>query len=127
MRIVFDDIKESLAPNFKGGEKSFASRAFSDGKNKMMKGRLMPGASIGMHRHEGNCEMIYVLEGSGKMLYDGSEERLSAGDFITVLRVMNIVLSMTATATLFLLQLCLLSRFLQLCACEIVGQNGFIV
>ena len=27
MRIVFDDIKESLAPNFKGGEKSFASRA----------------------------------------------------------------------------------------------------
>ena len=25
MRIVFDDIKESLAPNFKGGEKSFAS------------------------------------------------------------------------------------------------------
>ena len=40
MRIVFDDIKESLATNFKGGEKSFASRAFSDGKNKMMKGRL---------------------------------------------------------------------------------------
>ena len=40
MRIVFDDIKESLAPNFKGGEKSFASKAFSDGKNKMMKGRL---------------------------------------------------------------------------------------
>ena len=64
MRIVFDDIKESLAPNFKGGEKSFASKAFSDGKNKMMKGRLMPGASIGMHRHEGNCEMIYVLEHS---------------------------------------------------------------
>ena len=26
MRIVFDDIKESLAPNFKGGEKSFASK-----------------------------------------------------------------------------------------------------
>ena len=25
--------------------------------------------------------MIYVLEGSGKMLYDGGEERLSAGDF----------------------------------------------
>lgn len=74
-------IKESLAPNFKGGEKSFASRAFSDGKNKMMKGRLVPGASIGLHRHEGNCEMIYVLEGSGKMLYDGGEERLSAGDF----------------------------------------------
>lgn len=49
MRIVFDDIKESLAPNFKGGEKSFASRVYSDGKNKMMKGRLEPGASIGLH------------------------------------------------------------------------------
>lgn len=43
MRIVFDDIKESLAPNFKGGEKSFASRAFSDGKNKMMKAGLCRG------------------------------------------------------------------------------------
>ena len=62
MRIVFDDIKESLAPNFKRVEKSYASRVYSD-------------------RHEGNCEMIYVLEGSGKMLYDGGEERLSAGDF----------------------------------------------
>ena len=127
MRIVFDDIKESLAPNFKGGEKSFASRAYSDGKNKMMKGRLVPGASIGLHRHEGNCEMIYVLEGSGKMLYDGGEERLSAGDFHTVLRVMSIALSMTATATLCLLQLCQLSRFLQFCICEIVGQNGLVV
>ena len=127
MRIVFDDIKESLATNFKGGEKSFASRAFSDGKNKMMKGRLVPGASIGMHRHEGNCEMIYVLEGSGKMLYDGGEERLSAGDFHYCPDGQSIALSMTATATLCLLQLCQLSRFLQLCICEIVGQNGFVV
>lgn len=127
MRIVFDDIKESLAPNFKGGEKSFASRAYSDGKNKMMKGRLVPGASIGLHRHEGNCEMIYVLEGSGKMLYDGGEERLSAGDFHYCPTVMSIALSMTATATLCLLQLCQLSRFLQFCICEIVGQNGFVV
>ena len=60
MRIVFDDIKESLAPNFKGGEKCFASRAFSDGKNKMMKGRLMPGASIGMHRHDGNSDLVFI-------------------------------------------------------------------
>ena len=127
MRIVFDDIKESLAPNFKGGEKSFASRAFSDGKNKMMKGRLVPGASIGLHRHEGNCEMIYVLEGSGKMLYDGGEERLSAGDFHYCPEGHEHSLSMTATATLCLLQLCQLSSFLQLCICEIVGQNGFVV
>ena len=38
------------------------------------------GASIGMHTHHGNCEIIFVLEGSGKMLYDGGEERLNAGD-----------------------------------------------
>ena len=99
MRIVFDDIKESLAPNFKGGEKSFASRAFSDGKNKMMKGRLVPAVRK-------DCR-----------------QEIS----ITVLRVMSIALSMTATATLCLLQLCQLSRFLQLCICEIVGQNGFVV
>lgn len=80
MKIVFDNIEESVLPNFKGGEKSFVPNAFSDGKNKMMRGRLVPGASIGLHRHEGNCEMIYVLEGCGKMIYDGGVERLSAGD-----------------------------------------------
>lgn len=127
MRIVFDDIKESLAPNFKGGEKSFASRAYSDGKNKMMKGRLVPGASIGLHRHEGNCEMIYVLEGSAKCFMTAVRKDCRQEISITVLRVMSIALSMTATATLCLLQLCQLSRFLQLCICEIVGQNGFVV
>lgn len=74
-------LKRALHRISRAARKSFASRAYSDGKNKMMKGRLVPGASIGLHRHEGNCEMIYVLEGSGKMLYDGGEERLSAGDF----------------------------------------------
>ena len=108
MRIVFDDIKESLAPNFKGGEKSFASRAYSDGKNKMMKGRLVPGAVA-------KCFMTAVRK--------DCRQEIS----ITAPRVMSIALSMTATATLCLLQLCQLSRFLQLCICEIVGQNGFVV
>ena len=102
MRIVFDDIKESLAPNFKGGEKSFASKAFSAGKNKMMKAAA-------------KCFMTAVRKDCRQEI------------FITVLRVMSIALSMTAIATLCLLQLCLLSRFLQLCICEIVGQNGFVV
>lgn len=80
MKISFDQINENIVPNFKGGEKSFATKAFDDGVNKIMKGRLIPGASIGMHTHQGNCEIIFVLEGSGKMLYDGGEERLNAGD-----------------------------------------------
>ena len=125
MRIVFDDIKESLAPNFKGGEKSFASRAYSDGKNKMMKGRLVPGASIGLHRHEGNCEMF--LRAAEKCFMTAVRKDCRQEISITVLRVMSIALSMTATATLCLLQLCQLSRFLQFCICEIVGQNGLVV
>lgn len=81
MKILFDDIEESVTPNFLGGEKEFRTRAFIDaGGNKIMKARLIPGASIGMHTHKTNCEILYVLSGSGKMITAEGFERLSAGD-----------------------------------------------
>ena len=54
-------------------------RIYNDELGKIMKGRLIPGASIGLHTHETNSEIIYVLEGQGKVLYDGAYETLSAG------------------------------------------------
>ena len=58
----------TVLPNFKGGEKDFAANMFFDGTNRIFKGRLVPGASIGMHTHEDSCEVIFILEGNGTIV-----------------------------------------------------------
>lgn len=80
MKVDFDNIQEALFPNFKGGEKALAAKMFFDGTNRIMKGRLVPGASIGMHTHEGSCEVIFITRGSGCVIYDGERLELKAGD-----------------------------------------------
>ena len=55
------------------------ARMYTDGDNKIMRGKLEPGCSIGLHTHEGNSETIYILSGTGKVLYDGEYEPVSAG------------------------------------------------
>ena len=79
MIINFNEIEEVVYPNFRGGEKEFATRTFNDNVNKILHAKLIPGASIGLHVHETNSEIIYILSGSGKMLTDGVSEVLSAG------------------------------------------------
>ena len=51
MKISFDTIAESAIENFKGGEGTFHVHMFQDMNNKIMKGRLVPGSSIGTHTH----------------------------------------------------------------------------
>jgi len=79
MIIDFSNIEEKELANFRGGEKDTIVRMFTDELNKIFVSRLVPGASIGLHTHEDGCEIIYVLEGTGKALYDDGEERLSVG------------------------------------------------
>lgn len=79
MILNFDQIAETIAPHFKGGEKEMAIRAYADEKNRIMFNRLIPGASVGLHTHEGSSEIIYVLEGGAKVVYDGEELRIEAG------------------------------------------------
>ena len=62
MNIDFDKMDLSVIPNFKGGEKELHARMFFDGSNRIMKARLIPGASIGMHTHEGTSEVIFSAE-----------------------------------------------------------------
>ena len=68
MKIEFDKMDVTLLPNFKGGEKEFAANMFFDGTNRIFKGRLVPGASIGMHTHDDSCEVIFILEGKGTIV-----------------------------------------------------------
>lgn len=42
---------------------------------------LEPGASIGEHRHEGDEEFYYILEGTGEMTLDDRTVSVQAGDF----------------------------------------------
>lgn len=80
MKIVFNDIEEKQNLNFKNGEGQFNVRMFTDDLSKIMYGKLPAGSSIGYHKHETNAEIIYILEGNGKCLYDDTEEKLTAGD-----------------------------------------------
>ncbi len=79
MKIEFDKINESIIPKFNGGEKEISARMYIDENNKIMKGKLEPGASIGMHVHEKSSEIIFIFSGNGKVLFDDSEERVSEG------------------------------------------------
>lgn len=68
MTIDFNKMDVTLLPNFKGGEKEFAANMFFDGTNRIFKGKLVPGATIGMHTHDDSCEVIFVLEGNGTIV-----------------------------------------------------------
>ena len=80
MKIDFSQIEENVLPNFKGGEKLTVTRAFNDGSNRILKGRLIPGASIGMHTHETSSETILITSGRGCVMDDGVRVLLEAGD-----------------------------------------------
>ena len=79
MIIDFSKIDAQQMPNFKGGEKFYEKKAFEDEHNNIMLGKLVPGASIGIHTHEGNSEVIFIISGNGKVYYDGGYETVSAG------------------------------------------------
>lgn len=80
MIINFNDIPEAELKNFNGGEKSMMARRFLDeGRVKILRGRLEPGASIGQHVHDTSSEIMYFLEGKGKVLYQGEWKEIREG------------------------------------------------
>ena len=80
MIIRFDEMDLTVLPAFKGGEKEYRAKMFFDGSNRIMKGLLIPGASIGVHTHEDSCEVIFILEGNGSILEEGVKKAVQAGD-----------------------------------------------
>ncbi|MBO5473743.1 MAG: cupin domain-containing protein [Lachnospiraceae bacterium] len=79
MILNFDNIEEQVIPNFKGGEKEFKTHMHVDDHCKIMRAVLEPGASIGYHKHETDCEIIFMLEGTGVVLCEDHREILPAG------------------------------------------------
>ena len=68
MIIDFLTMDEEAKPNFKGGDKEYNVKMFNTDGNKVMRGRLVPGASIGYHTHTEDQEVIYILEGEGSLV-----------------------------------------------------------
>ena len=79
MIVDFNTWEEQVIPNFRGGEKEITVRMFQDDSNKIVQGTLKPGATVGLHTHETDSEIIYILQGTGTVLYDGAYEPVSAG------------------------------------------------
>lgn len=79
MLLDFDKMERQELPHFKGGEKALLAEMFADENNRILRGRLVPGATVGLHTHTGNSEIIYILEGRGTVLYDGAAEPVQAG------------------------------------------------
>lgn len=44
---------------------------------------IAPGCSIGEHEHVGECELYYILSGSGFVLDDGERIPVATGDVMT--------------------------------------------
>ena len=80
MLIPFDTINDTVLENFKGGQGTFIPKIFDDGMCKIMRGRLQPHSHLGLHTHEGNSEVIFILSGTGRVLYQGEYIALKAGD-----------------------------------------------
>lgn len=80
MIIKFNEIEEQELKAFQGGMVALNAKIYTDGQNKILRGRLVPGASVGMHRHETSSEIIFLVAGQAKSICDGKEELLFAGD-----------------------------------------------
>ena len=58
MILDFSKIEETVIPQFYGGEKEIKAHMKIDKNNKILLGTLEPGASIGLHTHDTNSEII---------------------------------------------------------------------
>ncbi len=80
MILDFDKAAAQVVPHFKGGAGEAQVRtAVQDGMGRILTLTLPAGSSIGLHTHEGNCEIIHVLSGSGVCHDDGQDVVLRAG------------------------------------------------
>ncbi len=79
--MLFDFTKLDIKKleNLYGGEKAVETKGYIDDDIKILMGRLEPGASIGKHEHNPGFEVLYIVEGCGKILIEGERVPIHAG------------------------------------------------
>ena len=75
----FNTMAETVLHHFKDGEGDTIAKMYVDDLNRIMKSRLEPGCSIGLHLHDTSSEIIFILSGTGTAILDGVEEILPPG------------------------------------------------
>ncbi len=78
--IHFDSLETKVLSNFQGGEGTIFAKIAADETHRIIKSSYAPGVSTGYHLHDVSDEIIFILEGTCKVLHEGKEERLSPGD-----------------------------------------------
>ena len=79
MILDYSTMETTHIPNFVGGDGTLHAQMRVDELGKILHGVLEPGSTIGLHTHDTSSEIIYILAGEGKVLYDGAYEPLTAG------------------------------------------------
>lgn len=80
MILDFDTMPANAVARFKGGEGQAIVCKYDDPRmGAVVRLTLPAGSSIGLHTHTGNCEIIYVLSGSGRCIDDDAEYPVAAG------------------------------------------------
>ena len=79
MVIDFLNMEEKPVEGFKGGIGITNLRKFENELGKIIMGRLEPGATIGLHTHETNSEVIYIISGTADFIYDEGTEMVGTG------------------------------------------------
>lgn len=80
MKFRFEDIEETTMERFYGGEGCITSNMLVLDGHRFIKGKLAPGSTVGIHRHQGSFELIMITSGKGRAVCDGKEEILVPGD-----------------------------------------------
>lgn len=78
--ISFDSLEPKVLSNFQGGQGDILAKISADDTHRIIKSTYAPGVSTGYHRHEGSDEILFILQGTCKVMHEGKEERLQAGD-----------------------------------------------
>ena len=77
--IDFNKLQKERIKSFHGGNGYIDLEKFDNGLNTILRGKLAPGASVGMHTHDTSSETIFIVAGKAKFVIDGKEETLFAG------------------------------------------------
>ena len=79
MIFEFKNMEDTIINNFYGGRDHISAKMHVDDNLKLMKGTLPPKASIGIHTHENNSEVVFAISGEAKVTMDGKTEILKPG------------------------------------------------
>lgn len=78
--IRFEELETKVLSNFQGGQGDIIAKISADDTHRIIQSTYAPGVSTGYHKHDGSDEIIFILQGSCKVLHEGKEERLQAGE-----------------------------------------------